>query len=100
AKINSQISLFQFYDLVRTLRYELRSSFYGIYFLDDAIRVYDKELASLKTLIDVYTSQYNKGNIAFKELARLQALQFSLQNERLDVVKQLTEKQSNLSLLT
>jgi len=100
AKINSQISLFQFYDLVRTLRYELRSSFYGIYFLGDAIRVYDKEIESLKTLIDVYTSQYNKGNIAFKELARLQALQFSLQNERLDVVKQLTEKQSNLSLLT
>ena len=42
AKINSQISLYQFYDLVRALRYELRSSFYGIYFLRDAITVYDK----------------------------------------------------------
>ena len=100
AKINSQISLYQFYDLVRTLRYELRSSFYGIYFLRDAIEVYDKEIESLKTLIDVYTVQYNKGNIAFKELARLQALEFSLQNERLDLVKQSTEKQLNLSLLT
>jgi len=92
AKINSQISLYQFYDLIRTLRYELRSSFYGIYFLRDAIGVYDREIESLKTLIDVYTSQYNKGNIAFKDLARLQALQFSLQNERLDLVKQSTEK--------
>jgi cobalt-zinc-cadmium efflux system outer membrane protein len=100
AKINSQISLYQFYDLVRTLRYELRSSFYGIYFIRDAIKVYDREIESLKTLIDVYTSQYNKGNIAFKDLARLQALQFSLQNERLDLVKQSTEKQLNLSLLT
>lgn len=100
AKINSQISLYQFYDLIRTLRYELRSSFYGIYFLRDAIGVYDKEIESLKTLIDVYTSQYNKGNIAFKDLARLQALQFSLQNERLDLVKQATEKQLNLGLLT
>ena len=100
AKINCRISIYQFYDLVRTLRYELRSSFYGIYFLHDAIEVYDKEIESLKTLIDVYTSQYNKGNIAFKELARLQALQFSLQNERLDLVKQSTEKQLNLGLLT
>ena len=100
AKINSQISLYQFYDLVRTLRYELRSSFYEIYFLRDATGVYDKEIESLKTLIDVYTTQYNKGNIAFKDLARLQALQFSLQNERLDLVKQATEKQLNLALLT
>ena len=100
AKINSQISLYQFYDLIRTLRYELRSSFYGIYFLQDAITVFDREIESLKTLIDVYTAQYNKGNIAFKDLARLQALQFSLQNERLDLVKQATEKQLNLALLT
>jgi cobalt-zinc-cadmium efflux system outer membrane protein len=100
AKINSQISLYQFYDLIRTLRYELRSSFYGIYFLHDAIEVYDREIESLKTLVDVYTSQYNKGNIAFKELARLQALEFSLENERLDLVKQSTEKQLNLGLLT
>ena len=68
--------------------------------MHDAIEVYDKEIESLKTLIDVYTSQYNKGNIAFKELARLQALEFSLQNERLDLVKQATEKQLNLGLLT
>ena len=100
AKINSQISLYQFYDLIRTLRYELRSSFYGIYFLRDAITVFDREIESLKTLIDVYAIQYNKGNVAFKDLARLQALQFSLQNERLDLLKQATEKQLNLGLLT
>lgn len=100
AKINSQISLYQFYDLIRTLRYELRSSFYGIYFLKESMTVYDREIESLKTLIDVYNAQYNKGNIAFKELARLQALQFSLQNERLELLKQVTEKQLNLGLLT
>ncbi|HEV8082171.1 MAG TPA: TolC family protein [Chitinophagaceae bacterium] len=100
AKINSQISTYQFYDLIRTLRYELRSSFYGLYFLQRPLTVYDKEIGSLKTLIDVYTTQYNKGNIAFKELARLQALQFSLQNERLDLLKQVEENQADLILLT
>ena len=99
AKINSQISIYQFYDLIRTLRYELRSSFYGLYFLQQPVAVYDKEIESLRSLIDVYTDQYSKGNIAFKELARLQALQFSLQNERLDLLKQVTEKQSSLFLV-
>ncbi len=100
ARINSRISTYQFYDLIRTLRYELRNAFYGLYFLKEPVAVYDKEIESLKTLIDAYTAQYNKGNIAFKDLARLQALQFSLQNERLELIKQAAEKQLNLSLLT
>src|SRR5215831_2339090 len=99
AKINSQISAYQFYDLIRTLRYELRSSFYSLYYLYEPIAVYDREIESLKVLIDTYTEQYNKGNVAFKDLARLEALQFSLQNERLDLLKQASEKQTNLALL-
>ena len=99
ARINSQISNYQFYDLIRTLRYQLRSSFYSLHFLQEPVEIYDKEIESLRTLIDVYDAQYKKGNIAFKELARLQALQFSLQNERLDLVKQINENRSNLSLL-
>ena len=99
ARINSQISGYQFYDLIRTLRYQLRSSFYSLHFLQEPVGIYDKEIESLRTLIDVYNVQYKKGNIAFKELARLQALQFSLQNERLDVVKEINENRSNLALL-
>jgi cobalt-zinc-cadmium efflux system outer membrane protein len=99
AKINAQISIYQFYDLIRTLRYQLRSSFYTLHFLQEPVAIYDKEIESLRTLIDVYDVQYKKGNVAFKELARLQALQFSLQNERLDLVKQINENRVNLSLL-
>ena len=99
AKINAQISIYQFYDLIRTLRYQLRSSFYTLHFLQEPVAIYDKEIESLRTLIDVYNVQYKKGNVAFKELARLQALQFSLQNERLDLIKQINENQASLSLL-
>jgi cobalt-zinc-cadmium efflux system outer membrane protein len=100
AKVNSQISMYQFYDLIRTLRYELRTAFYDLYFLQEPVAIYNREIESLRKLIDVYTVQYNKGNIAFKDLARLQALQFSLQDERFELVKQITEKQLSLSLLT
>jgi cobalt-zinc-cadmium efflux system outer membrane protein len=99
-KFNSQIARYQFYDLMRTLRYELRTSFFDLYFLQQSLLVYDRELTALKTLVDAYTSEYQKGNIPFKELARLQALQFNLQNEKIDIFKHVNEKQNNLVLLT
>jgi cobalt-zinc-cadmium efflux system outer membrane protein len=98
-KFNSQIAQYQFYDLMRTLRYELRTSFFNLYFLQQSILVYDRELTALKTLVDAYTSEYQKGNIPFKELARLQALQFNLQNEKIEVFKRVNEEQNNLVLL-
>ncbi len=99
-KINSQIAQYQFYDLMRTLRHELRTSFYELYFLQQSLSIYDRELTALKTLVDAYTIEYKKGNVPFKELARLHALQFNLENEKIDVLKDVNEKQSSLVLLT
>jgi outer membrane protein, heavy metal efflux system len=99
-KINSQITQYQFYDLIRTLRYELRTSFFELYYLQLSLSVYDRELIALKTLVEAYTKEYKKGNVPFRELARLQALQFSLENEKIDVLKEVTEKQGALVLLT
>ena len=99
-KINSQIAKYKFYDLMRALRYELRTSFFELYFLQKSLSVYDRELTALKSLINAYAIEYKKGNIPFKELARLQALQFNLENEKIDVLKNLTERQSNIVLFT
>jgi cobalt-zinc-cadmium efflux system outer membrane protein len=98
-KINSEIAKYQFYDLMRVLRHELRVSFYGLYFSQRSVSVYDRELDALKTLVDAYYTEYQKGNVSFNELARLQSLQFNLQNEKIEVLKNVTENQSNLVLL-
>ncbi|MCX6292296.1 MAG: TolC family protein [Bacteroidetes bacterium] len=99
-KINTQIAGYQFYDLMRTLRYELHTTFYSLHFLYESLSVYDDELNSLKGLLDAYQLQFQKGNSSFRELARLQALQFNLENERMDVLKDFSEKESSLSLMT
>jgi cobalt-zinc-cadmium efflux system outer membrane protein len=99
-KINSQIAKYKFYDLMRSLRYELRTSFFELYFLQKSLSVYDRELTALKSLTNAYAIEYKKGNIPFKELARLQALQFNLENEKIDVLKNLTERQSIIVLFT
>jgi cobalt-zinc-cadmium efflux system outer membrane protein len=99
-KVNSEISRYQFYDLQRTLRYELRTSFYELYFLEQSVSVYDREIKASKKLVDAYDIEYQKGNVSFNDLARLQALQFSLGNEKIELLKSINEKQSNLVLLT
>jgi len=99
-KINSRIAQFQFYDLIRTLRYELRTTFFDLYFSQKSIKIYDMEISALKTLTGAYAEEYRKGNIPFRELARLQALQFSLENEKIGLLKNLNENQRNLTLLT
>ena len=100
AKLNSDIARYQFYDLIRTLRYELRTSFFDLYFLERSLLIYDREISALKIITDAFAEEYKKGNVPFKELARLQALRFSLENEKIDVLKEAAEKQSNLILLS
>jgi outer membrane protein, heavy metal efflux system len=99
-KYNVEISQYQFYDLIRTLRFELRTTFFELYFSELSLSVYDLEINALKSIVDAYSVEYQKGNIPFRELARLQSLLFNLENEKIDVLKNQTEKQSNLILLT
>jgi cobalt-zinc-cadmium efflux system outer membrane protein len=99
-KVNAEIARYQFYDLQRTLRYELITSFYELYFLEQSVSVYDREITASKKLVDAYSVEYQKGNVSFNDLARLQALQFGLENEKIELLKDANEKQSNLVLLT
>jgi outer membrane protein, heavy metal efflux system len=88
-----------YYDLLRTLKYSLRSSFYNIYFIQQNIRVFDKEIASLGRLIEVCQDEYKKGFLSKKELLRLQSTLFSLENEKLDFSTQLISSLTDFNIL-
>jgi outer membrane protein, heavy metal efflux system len=77
-----------YYDLLRTLRYNLHSTFYTLYYLNLSLQVYAKEIQSISTLIEVYRGQVEKGYVSKKELLRLKASQFSLENEKLGLSSQ------------
>lgn len=88
-----------YFDLVRTLKYSLRSSFYTIYYLTQTLNVYDKEIVSLNKLTDTFQNQFEKGNVSKKELLRLKSMLFSLKNEKLNYTLQLISTQSDLNVL-
>ncbi|WP_457832253.1 TolC family protein, partial [Staphylococcus aureus] len=47
AEANVALAEAQFYDLIRTLSYSLRSNFYNIYYLLENAKVYQRELDAL-----------------------------------------------------
>jgi len=88
-----------YFDLLRTLKFTLRSSLYNIYYLKQIVTVYDKEIASMNGLISVYQNQFEKGYISKKELLRLKSSLFSLENERIGYTTQLLSNQADFNVL-
>src|SRR5579871_241343 len=48
AQANAQLSEYQFFDLLRTLKYTLRTDFFNIYFLQKSAKIYDAEIIALQ----------------------------------------------------
>lgn len=86
-------------DLVRNLRYQLRTTFYDIYYRQQTLRVYDTEIPQLRRTVDLYQGQYEKGNIALKEVIRLKAFLFTLETERVGLVTDQANAQADLHIL-
>ena len=93
------VESFNLEDLIRTLRFQLRTTFYDIHFREETLRIYDTEIPQLSHTVDVYQSQYQKGNVALKEVIRLKAFLFTLQSERLGLITDQANSQADLHIL-
>ena len=99
AKIGVEQAKYQFFDLLRTLKFTLHSDFYSIYFQEQSAKVYDEEITSLAKTLTVFKEQYQKGNIAEKEILRIQSQLYSLQTEYNSLVTGIDTTESELKLL-
>ena len=85
AKIGTENAWHEFYDLIRTLKYSLRSSFYALYFKQQSINLYNEEIRSLTKTLAVFQQIYQKGNTSEKEILRIQSLLYSLKSEQAEL---------------
>lgn len=99
AKIGVEQAKYQFFDLLRTLKFTLHSDFYNIYFQEQSAKVYNEEISSLAKTLTVFKEQYQKGNIAEKEVLRIQSQLYSLQTEYNSLVTGIDTVESELKLL-
>ena len=81
AKIGVEQANYQFFDLLRTLRFTLRNDFLNIYFQQQSEKVYTQEIGSLQKILAAFKEQYGNGYIAQKEVLRIQSRLYSLKTE-------------------
>jgi len=99
AKLGVEQAKYQFFDLLRTLKFTLRNDFYNIYFQQQSAKVYDQEIGSLKKTLEIFKQQYAAGNIAEKEVLRIQSQLYTLQVEYNGLQTSIDTVQSEFKLL-
>ena len=99
AQANVELSQNQFFDLLRTLKYTLRTDFYQIYFLRQSAKVYDAEIQALSHVADAYSEAQAKGYISEKDVVRLKAQLYSFQAEYSALINQINDTESELRLV-
>lgn len=99
AKSGIDIAQFQFYDLLRTLRYVLRNDFFNIYFLEQSSKLYRLEIASLQKIIPAFQEQVKKGFMAPVDVLRMQSQLYTLQAENDNLQTNIDNIQSELKVL-
>ena len=99
AQENVHLTEYQFFDLLRTLKYTLRTDFYHIYYLQQSAKVYDEEIRALSQVVAAFSQQQGKGYISEKEVIRIKAQLYNFQSEYSDLINQINDTESELRLV-
>ena len=99
ARQGAVVEQYNLQELLRNLRYQLRTTYYDIFFKQQTLRAYATEIASLTRTVGLYQTQFEKGNIALKEVIRLRAFLFTLQSERQSLFNDISSDQTDLHVL-
>ncbi|MEZ0538445.1 TolC family protein [Fibrella arboris] len=95
----ARLTELQFADLLRTLRFDVHSRFFSVFFTTNTLQVYAQRRVRLTETIAAFERQYAKSNVALKELVRLKALLLQLTNDQLELQNQLIDQQRDLRIL-
>ncbi len=98
AKNATTLTEYQFYDLLRTLRYQLRSQFYNAYFIQQSINAYLEQVTTLKSLSESYDKELPLQHVTLKETIRIKALYYGIEASITDLHNQLEVAESQMRL--
>jgi outer membrane protein, heavy metal efflux system len=95
----AKMTEFEYYNLMRELKFALRNEFYNLHYNLLSIELYSTQLSLLDSIIVAYQFQYEKGNIPLKEVVRLKALYYELNNEKTDILSSIYLHENNLQTI-
>ncbi|KQM69260.1 cation transporter [Pedobacter sp. Leaf216] len=99
AQTGIKLAELEYFDLVRTLKFELRNTFYKTYFAAQSVKVYEDQIKSTEGLLSAYEIQLKAGNIALKDVTRIKSLLIGLKAEQANLLNELEDQYRDLRLL-
>ena len=99
ATTNTKLSELQMQDVLRNLRYQLHQDFYTLSQQLALLQLYNQQETQLDHLLSGMHAQLGVGNIAQKDLVRIQALSIALQQDKTDIEKSIADVQNDLKTL-
>lgn len=99
AESNRSLAQLAFRDLLRTLRYQLYSTYANLYYDLQALRLFQAELARQQRLTESYRVALQTGGVAPYEVTRLEVATRDLQANIADYITQIADEQATLRVL-
>lgn len=95
-----KLAEYQYFDLMRTLRFNLRSTFYKTFYNQQSAKVYEEQLNSLKLLLTANEQQLKLGNVALKDIIRIKSLLYTIQGEYNSIMNDIEDSKTEIKLMT
>ena len=99
AKTGVKLAETEYEEAMRNLRFQLRDLFYRAYYSNQSAKIYQQEIASSKQLLTAYKKQLTVGNVAQKDVVRIQSLLITLQSELNTLLNTLEDDLRDIKLL-
>lgn len=99
AETNAALAENRFFDLLRTLRFTLRSDFYQAYFLLSSINAYGVQIESLEKLNLTFQQLLAKDVVTLKDAVRIKSLLYSLKAEQTTLQNQFNDVETEMQLI-
>ncbi len=99
AQIGSKLAEISYFDLMRSLKFALNSTFYEACFTAQSLNIYQSQIAATTRLLKEYELQQKAGNIAIKDVIRIKSLLLNLKAEWNDTLNNLEDKYRDLKIL-
>ncbi|AZA75635.1 TolC family protein [Chryseobacterium indoltheticum] len=100
AKSNKELAQLQFSQLLVELRTQLHTNYYNLYYEKLKLENTNKQLGYMNDLLKAYKVQSAKGNVSLKDEVRLQSIVIQLNNDKVNINKNLLKFEQNLKVLT
>ncbi|WP_316739364.1 TolC family protein [Pedobacter aquatilis] len=99
AQAGVKMAEMEYFELMRTLRFELTNNFYKAYYATQSVKVFDEQITSTAQLLKAYELQFKSGNVAQKDLIRIKSLLIGLKAERVEALNDLEDNYRDLKLI-